>query len=408
MINHIEKLIVHYQKSLFIKPDNAIAHSKLGILHEAQMNFEEATYHYIKSIEFDPSYFPNYWRLKYSLLQQNRWEREIESNLLEQGITTVRQAIESQPNFPFAQVLLGNLLTQQGKIEEAIVCYQNASYKQINLSYPELVKKHWNPHQKPQPDFLIPGFIKSGTSSLYNYLTTHPQILPAVDKGLCFFTDFFEQELDWYLAHFPSISASMNYITGETTPIYIYFPSITKKIFHLFPNIKFVILLRNPVDRTISSYFHQHKINCGYKLIQDNIDNILEKMPSLLDKLHTFLWLEPSMMKKYRSPSRQDVFSYQLMNSLYIYYLKEWLNVFPREQFLFVKSEDLFSNPSVTMKKVFSFLNIPDYPLAEYPNYNPGSYNPLSDDLRQTLAEFFRPHNQKLEEYLGMKFNWDE
>ncbi|KEI65119.1 hypothetical protein A19Y_8007 (plasmid) [Planktothrix agardhii NIVA-CYA 126/8] len=28
--------------------------------------------------------------------------------------------------------------------------------------------------------------------------------------------------------------------------------------------------------------------------------------------------------------------------------------------------------------------------------------------MRQTLAEFFRPHNQKLEEYLGMKFNWDE
>ncbi|MEJ6485424.1 sulfotransferase domain-containing protein [Nostoc punctiforme UO1] len=408
MINHLEKLSIYYQKALLIKPDNAIVHSKLGNLYEAQMNFEEATYHYIKSIEFDPSYFHNYWKLKYSLLQLNRWEQEIESNLLEQGITTLSQAIESQPNFPFAQVLLGNLLTQQGKIEEAIACYQNASYKQINLSYPELVKNHWNPHQKTQPDFLIPGFIKSGTSSLYNYLISHPQILPAVDNGLCFFTDFFEQELDWYLAHFPSIPASMNYITGETTPIYIYFPSITKKIFHLFPNIKLVILLRNPVDRAISSYFHQHKINCGYKLIQDNIDNILEKMPSLLDKLHTFVWLEPSMIKKYRSPSRQDVFSYHLMNSLYIYYLKEWLNVFPREQFLFVKSEDLFSNPSVTMKKVFSFLNLPDYPLAEYPNYNPGSYNPISDDLRQTLAEFFRPHNQKLEEYLGMKFNWDE
>jgi Sulfotransferase domain/Tetratricopeptide repeat len=408
MSDQVDRLITHYQKALLIKPDNAIVHSKLGNLHEAQMNFEEATYHYIKSIEFDHSYFCNYWKLKYSLLQQNWWGRGIESNLLEQGITTVRQAIESQTNFPFAQVLLGDLLTQQGKIEEAIACYQTASYQQINLSDPELVKKHWNNDQKLQPTFLVPGFIKSGTSSLYCYLISHPQILPAVDKELFFFTAFFEQDIDWYLAHFPCVPNSINYITGEATPIYINFPSLTKKIFHLFPNIKFVILLRNPVDRAISSYFHQYKRNCGYKFIQDNIDDILKKMPSLLDKLQTFLWLEPSMMKKYRSPSRQDVFSYQLMNSLYIYYLKEWLNVFPREQFLFVKSEDLFSNPSVTMKKVFSFLNLPDYPLAEYPNYNPGSYNPLSDDLRQTLAEFFRPHNQKLEEYLGMKFNWDE
>jgi hypothetical protein len=81
--------------------------------------------------------------------------------------------------------------------------------------------------------------------------------------------------------------------------------------------------------------------------------------------------------------------------------------VFPREQFLILRSEDFYANPAATLTQVFEFLGVPDYTLPEYPNYNSGSYNPISDDLRQTLAEFFRSHNQKLEEYLGLKFDWD-
>lgn len=407
MSDLLVRQITHYQKALLIKPDNAIVHSKIGNLYESQMKFEEATYHYIKSIEFDHSYFRNYWKLKYSLLQLNWWGMEIESNLLEQGITTLRQAIESQPNFPFAQVVLGDLLTQQGKIEEAIACYQTASYQQINLSNPELVKKYGNNGQKLQPSFLVPGFIKSGTSSLYHYLISHPQILPAVDKELFFFRNYFEQGLDWYLSHFPPIPASMNYITGEATPIYITCPSIAKKIFHLFPDIKFIVLLRNPVDRAISCYFHQHKASWGYQAIQDSIAHTLEKIPNLLNNWPELL-PESSILITYRNYYIDYVFLVSLINSLYIYHLKEWLTIFPIEQFLIVKSEDLFGNPSATMKQVYRFLDIPDYQMPEYHNYNPGSYPPIPDNLRHRLVEFFRPHNQKLEEYLDMKFNWDE
>lgn len=81
--------------------------------------------------------------------------------------------------------------------------------------------------------------------------------------------------------------------------------------------------------------------------------------------------------------------------------------MFPREQFLILKSEDLFANPSATMKQVYEFLNLPDHPLPEYRNYNPNSYPALNPVLRQQLADFFRPYNQELEDYLGMKFNWE-
>jgi hypothetical protein len=97
-----------------------------------------------------------------------------------------------------------------------------------------------------------------------------------------------------------------------------------------------------------------------------------------------------------------------LLFGLYVYFLEKWMAVFPREQILILQSEDFYAHPAATLTQVFDFLGVPDYPLPAYPNYNPGSYSPMTEDLRQILADFFRPHNQRLEAYLGMKFNWDE
>ena len=56
--------------------------------------------------------------------------------------------------------------------------------------------------------------------------------------------------------------------------------------------------------------------------------------------------------------------------------------------------------------RVFDFLGLPEHKLAKYKKLNSGSYTPISDLLRQRLSEYFQPHNYRLEEYLGMKFNW--
>ncbi len=58
------------------------------------------------------------------------------------------------------------------------------------------------------------------------------------------------------------------------------------------------------------------------------------------------------------------------------------------------------------MKQVFEFLGVPEHKLAKYKKLNSGSYTPTSDLLRQRLSKYFQPHNQRLEEYLGIKFNW--
>jgi tetratricopeptide (TPR) repeat protein len=412
-VSHLEKLISHYQNALIIKPDSASIHSSIGNLYATQKEFERTVYHYIKSIQFNPNCGSVYYWLRYALLSLNWFSTSDNTNIIEEGILTLRQVIKSQPNFYFANVVLGVLLEHQGKTNEAIACYQSASYSQTLLSHPQLTRELWNSDQSRQPDFLILGFPKCGTTSLYAYLASHPNVLPAVAKEILYFTHSTTKNIEYYLAHFPCI-ADAKYITGEASPVYIIFPSIAQRVFNWFPNIKLIILLRNPADRTISSYYHRFKyLKCDNKEIEQTIARSIEKVTDALDKIVALLKLKTEPVEFVRNIlennlwiSNENEILSDLIGNLYIFYIQEWFNVFPRNQILIVKSENLFNNPSESMREIHNFLGLSDYPLSEYHNFNPNSYSSVSSHSRQQLIDFFRPYNQQLEEYLDMKFDW--
>ena len=442
----LNRQIIHYQKALLIKPDNTEIYSKLAQLYYKQGQIDDAfemydllgirlvkegrleeavsVYRYI--IEVKPDAYKAYYSLGEVLQELQQWHEaiycyfqvlslyqehlkaeaifeqvyfkliNIQNNCsLQEAICAYRKIIEEQPDLYLAYLNLGDLLTQEGKLEEAISCYQMASYKKLLGSHAEFAKNHWNSQNRRIPNFLIVGIGKGGTSSLYYYLEKHPQILPAIRKEIHFFSENSERGLDWYLSHFPPIPKESNFLTGEATPWYLVSYGTEKKVASIFPNIKIIILLRNPILRAFSHYQMQLKFAGEQRSFAEVISSEIEAI------------------KNFSSPGEVDSDYWQtekgyLFFGLYFYFIEKWMTVFPREQFLILRSEDFYANPAATLTQVFEFLGVPDYSLAEYRNYNPGSYNPISDDLRQTLAEFFRPHNQKLEEYLGMKFNWDE
>jgi len=407
MKNQSEELIAHYQKALVIKPNNAKVHSELGKLYDFQGNFEEATYHYIQAIQFNPANLLSYWNLKYALIAINWFGRTVDRSLLDKGIDTLRSIVQNQPDFFLPYRTLGDLLTQKGAIEEAISCYKTASYKYLVLSKPELAEKDWNPDQKRNPNFLILGFMRSGTTSLYAYLTCHPQIIPASDKELHFFTNFFDRGIEWYLSHFSPIADGVDYLTGEATPTYINSPGVANKVFELFPTIKLIVLLRNPVDRVISAIsLHKPPGFNSAQLVQGITDG-LDKAQTLINSMPDALAIENSSVVNCDLDHRGVASTYHLLSGLYIFHIKEWLTIFPKNQLLMINSKDFFSNPSKTMKEVHGFLNIPNYQLATYDSYALGTRSLIPDELRRQLVEFYRPYNEQLEEYLGMKFNWE-
>lgn len=399
--NHTQNLIAHYQKALLIKPDSPTIFYQIGKQYQYLAKFNCAFYYNLKAIQSNPTYHLYYYNLKIVLLFSNIFNQSIEPDYLQLGIDLLKQTIKNQPNFLFSQYLLGNLLSQQGKVKEAIAYYQTFSYQQMLTSHPELAKQHWNPQQLRKPDFIIGGLPKCGTTSIYGYLTSHPQILTAVEKEINFFSHFFHRGLDYYYAHFPAIQNN-NYLTGEATPSYFFWAN-PQGIFQLFPNIKLIFLLRNPVDRAISSFYLVRNLGIGQNSLEETFQFSIKRLKERL-KL--------DLLRVQNKNFSNDFFLKQIslmhtIPSVYIYFIKKWMTVFPKEQILILKSEEFYSNPSATMKQVHRFLNLPDYQLTEYRNYNPGSYSLISDKLRQQLVEFFHPYNQELEEYLGMEFNWE-
>lgn len=78
------------------------------------------------------------------------------------------------------------------------------------------------------------------------------------------------------------------------------------------------------------------------------------------------------------------------------------MSVFPKEQFLILRSEDLFQQPEETMKQVFEFLELPDYQFSSYPHYNSGvSYQGTKHMIMQKMTNFFKTFNQLFEIFLS-------
>ncbi|MEB3340185.1 tetratricopeptide repeat protein [Okeania sp.] len=359
---------------------NSQSYYHLALVLTQQKKWLEAAITYHRAIELNPDFA--WWS------DTRLWETFEKLDKLEETINLFQKFIERQNNSVSIYLNLAEALTQIGKTKEAIKYYQKACKNHVNKSRPIFVQKHWNLEQLSPANFLIIGVGKGGTTSLYNYITKHPQILPSIKKEIHFWSFYFHRGIDWYQAHFPPISDSKKFLTGEASTTYFDAEYAPCRIFHFFPKIKLILILRNPVDRAVSHYYHQVRLNQEFRSCEIALNSQLEKL------------------RQISNPYYWNYAGDYIAAGVYVEFLKKWLAIFPREQLLILKSEEFYSNPKNTMKQVFNFLDLPDYEIPNYPKLNAGSYSSISESLRQKLNDYFQIHNQRLEEYLGMKFNW--
>ncbi|HLO49759.1 MAG TPA: sulfotransferase domain-containing protein [Kamptonema sp.] len=247
------------------------------------------------------------------------------------------------------------------------------------------------------PDFIIIGVQKGGTTSLYNYLIQHPQIAAAAQKEVHFFDLNFEKGIEWYSSQFPDIAENKHLLAGEASPYYIFHPRVPQRIYDLFPQVKLIVLLRNPVDRAISHYHYYVKIQYEHLSLEDAIAAEPSRLQGEIEKLLA--------SETYYSYNHQH--HTYLSRGIYADQLPAWMTLFPKEQILILKSEDLYAKPAATFNTTLEFLNLPPHQLDNYGKHNSGEYPPVSKEIYQQLVEYFRPHNQRLTEYLGRDFGWE-
>lgn len=112
-----------------------------------------------------------------------------------------------------------------------------------------------------RPGFLIIGAGKCGTSSLYHYVTSHPNVLPASQKQIHYFKYHRHEPLKWYYAHFPSTASFISagaLLTGEASPGYLPYPDVVIDMKKAMPKPKLLMIGRNPIERSYSSYKYNY------------------------------------------------------------------------------------------------------------------------------------------------------
>lgn len=263
-------------------------------------------------------------------------------------------------------------------------------------------------NSRVMPTFLIIGAAKCGTTSLYNYLLQHPQVLPCFTKEVHYFDYYYHKGEKWYRSHFPSIAETQRCqqtnglpcSTGESSPYYLAHPLAPERVQADLPNVKLICMLRNPVDRAISSYNNQ--VRLGIETLKD-FESAIDSEEDRIEGHEERLRSDPSY-----SSFEHKYFSY-FKRGCYAEQLENWYKYFPRDQVLVIQSEPFFTHPSVAFRQVVDFLGLKNWEPPRYMVFNAGGeYREMKTELRSRLLERYQPHNEKLFELLGRRFEgWD-
>ena len=246
------------------------------------------------------------------------------------------------------------------------------------------------------PDFVIIGTQRGGTTSLHAYLQAHPNIQTPAKKELHFLTDRYERGAAWYLGQFPALVPTGT-LVGEATPYALYHPLAPRRLAEVAPNARVIVLLRNPVDRAYSHYLHER--SRGHEDL--SFEAAIAAEPARLEGLEQQLAvgeLMTSDMHKRASYAARGRYAQQL---------DRWLSVFPREQMLIVRSEDLYGDPAATTERVTDFLGLLPLKDDSFSAHNTTAGPPLLASTRVNLEREFALDNERLAERLGWGSTWD-
>lgn len=204
----------------------------------------------------------------------------------------------------------------------------------------------------PRIGFVIGGVQKGGTTALASFLAAHPDVaLPSGKEAHVFDAPDFDDawsaaQVDArYAAHFASRDDGMVRLHGDATPLYCFHPLLVQRIARYNPAMRWILILRDPVERAISHYNMERAR--GDESWPMWAAMLLEPW-RLRAHWHDFSSASPLRRHSYRS--RGD----------YARQLDVLLQHFPRGQLLLLRNAELAGDPEQVMRRVWIFLGLRD------------------------------------------------
>ena len=259
--------------------------------------------------------------------------------------------------------------------------------------------RYLNTKKRLLPDFIIIGEAKCGTTSLFKYITQNNKFISPLKKEIHFFDYKYNKGLRWYKSHFPLNGKMRNsgIITGEATPYYLSHPKAFYRIKETLPNVKLIIMLRNPVDRALSSFYNQKRIG---------LEDIADFKNACSIEKERIYGTENTIFEESDFNYNHKYYSY-LNRGIYYDNLSRYLTLFKKDQILILEFDEFFNNVNRGYEKVIDFLNLEEQKIINKV-YNKGTYKEMEKDLRIKLLDFYKVHNQKLFNLIGKSYDWDK
>jgi hypothetical protein len=234
------------------------------------------------------------------------------------------------------------------------------------------------------PDFIIAGYQKCGTTALWKNLQQHPQIymasrekdgmkkFPEIDFFCDWSSSTFDLGIDWYRSLFKE-----GYVCGEKSPSYAYNVESVKEY---LPDVKIILSVRNPVDRAFSAFnFYKGMLPKSGEWGETN------KTPWKPDRTFLHNFIDNDVFKK----------TGQYVNSIRRFYKH-----FPSKNIHIIIHEKLVNDYQKEYNKIFNFLSLDSIPITNRTIHKTYKPRELFEEERDILSAYYRPYNEELFKFL--------
>lgn len=296
------------------------------------------------------------------------------------------------------------------------------------------------------PQVYFMGFPRSGSTQLYKMLTEHPFIRGGLSKEPHWWTKS-EYQVNFphdvlsivrYISFFQSSFSDIEHspgtllVDGSQSTIWdtrktgnlCFLPQL---ISDLFPAAKFIVLMRNPIQRLYSDFAYlcdiAQKKNTvlGKPNEHQNISKVFHERASAeiktLEDCMKTASLEYCTHRRLSGSATSLCGHVRLGISLYHVHIKRWLREIPRSNFLFLRTDEMAVNPYRLLRKVWGFLGLAEQNVEDLGSLlnehlhsssaHQSSSTGMGGETEVMLQRFFGPHNDALVDLLGDDgFRW--
>ena len=303
------------------------------------------------------------------------------------------------------------------------------------------------------PYFFLAGFPKCATTTVHDAIGTHKDIMQSSEKephfwprnidAKSFSVEYASITFMTYTLYFKNLSRllaappnstvrPLGFITYDSSQStlwdsnffykgqeYCAMPAVISRV---LPNAKFIIVMRNPVTRLYSHFLYSCLVHYGKvsnwptpvrantaSIFHAQVTKEIADFHNCTEYLSTFecvsLWIAQRTSKASIEGSEFNCgrILHRLVIGLYSVHIRKWLQFYPRENFLFIRTEDISSNSTELVSQITEFLGIS--PVSEEMArdmfkkenvFNASAQYPMEERTRLMLENFYRPYNEKL------------